>query len=85
MQTGKIVKFSETCVRNYWGKPKNCNLAALIEKKITDNRLSFVALPFTKNVSKAEKIILNNAEKYISNDKKFAKFLITSFQTLPQT
>ena len=32
-QAEKIIKFSKTYVRNYWGKPKNCTLNALIQKK----------------------------------------------------
>ena len=58
-----------------------------MQKKITDNRTlwkSVVSL-FTNKASRGEKIILTEAEKYISDDEKYAKFLITSFQKLSQT
>ena len=72
-QAGKIIKFSKTYSRNYRGKPKNCTLKALIQKtkKITDNRTFWktVVPLFTNKASKGEKIILNEAEKHISDNK----------------
>ena len=56
-------------------------MKALIQKKIMNNRTfwqSVVPL-FTKKASKGEKVILNEAEKHISDNKKYVQFLITSF------
>ena len=39
----------------------------------------------TNKASRGEKIILTEAEKHISDDKKIAIALITSFQKLSQT
>ena len=75
------IKFREMCARNYWGKPKNRTLKALIQKQITNNRTfwqSVIPL-FTKKAFKGEKIILNETETHISDNKKYVQFLITFF------
>ena len=58
-----------------------------MQQKITDNRNFWktVVPLFPNKASRGEKIILNEAEKHISDDRKYAKILVTSFQTLSQT
>ena len=69
-QAAKITKFSETYVRNYWGKPKNRTLKALTQKKsrIIEPSDKLLFLFSQKKASKGEKIILNEVEKHISDD-----------------
>ena len=68
-------------------KTKKSYFESLNTKKLMDNR-SFgktVVPLFTNKASIGEKIILKEAEKHISDEKKYAQFLITSFLTFPQT
>ena len=80
----KIIKFSETYVRNYCGKRKSCTLKALIQKKITDNRTFWktVVSLFTNKASRGEKTILTEAEKHISDDKKIFKIFNNFFSNI---
>ena len=80
----KIIKFSETYVRNYCGKRKSCTLKALIQKKITDNRTFWktVVSLFTNKASRGEKTILTEAEKHISDDKKICKIFNNFFSNI---
>ena len=86
-QALKIIKFSKTSIRNYWGKPKNRTWKDLIQKKITDSRTFWktVVRLSTNKASRGEKIILNEAQKHISDDKKVCTIFKNFFQTLSQT
>ena len=53
--------------------------------RITEPSDKLLFLFLQKKASKGEKIILNEAEKHIPDDKKYAKLLIQSFKTLSQT
>ena len=80
-------KIQQNLCKKILSKTKKSYFESLNTKKTTDNRTfweSVVSL-FTNKASGGEKIILNEAEKHISDDKKYAKILVTSFQTLSQT
>ena len=59
-------------------KTKKSHFGSLNTKKITDSRTFWqtVVRLFTKKASKGEKIILNEAEKHISDNKKYPQFLM---------
>ena len=79
-QAGKIIKFSKTTVKNYWGKPKNCTLVALIQKKSPIiEPSSKLLLLFSQIRGKKEKRLF--LMKLFLMIKKYSQFLITFFQT----
>ena len=82
-QAGKIIKFSETYVRNYWGKPKNRTLKALIQKKSRIIEPSGKLLFLFSQIRRQEVKILSllKQKNIFLMIKKYPKFLITSFQT----
>ena len=65
-------------------KTKKSYFESLNTKKITDNRTFWqTAVPlFTKKASKGEKIILNEAEKHISDDKKICTIFNNFFSNI---
>ena len=80
-------KIQQILCKKLLRKTKKSYFESLNTKKITDYRTFWktVVPLFTNKVSTGEKIILNEVEKLISDDQKYAKFLITPFQTLSQT
>ena len=68
-------------------KTKKSYFESLNTKKITDNRTFWktVVPLFTNKASRGEKIILNKAQKHISDDKKVCTIFKNFFQTLSQT
>ena len=82
-QTGEIIKFSETFVRNYRERPKNCTLIALIQKNLQKvQTFGELLFPFLqKKRQKLERLFLMKQKNVFLMIKKFAKFLITSFQS----
>ena len=65
-------------------KTKKCYFESLNTKKITDNRIFWqtVVPLFTKKASKGEKIILNEAEKHISDDKQISTLFNNFFSNV---
>ena len=68
-------------------KTKKSYFESLNTKKITDNRTFWkTVVPLFKNkASRGEKLSLSKQKNIFLMIKKYAKFLITSFQTLSQT
>ena len=65
-------KMQRNLLKKLLRKTKKSYLESLNTKKFTDNRTCWqtVVPLYTKKTSKGEKIILNEAEKHISDDKK---------------
>ena len=77
--TRKNYKIQQNLCKKLLRKTKKSYFESLHTKKVTDNRTfcQTVVSLFTKKALKSEKIILNETEKHISDDKKYAQFLIT--------
>ena len=79
-QAGESIKFSETSVKNYWGKPKNCTLAAFIQNISPIIEPSGKLLLLFSQIRRKKKKRLFLMKLFLLI-KKYSQFLITFFQT----
>ena len=83
-QAGKIIKIHRNLCKKLLSKTKNLYFESLNTKKITDSRTFWrtVVPLFTIKVSRGEKIILNETEKHISDDKKICTIFNNFFSNI---